>query len=113
MKKWRIRVLVGCACLFTAYVSFCLFRVADELSRFEGVMYESPSSLETGIDSDDLLAYYRSRDLLVVMSMKPFLKNPVRNDVRLYFAFQPKLNTIGADAYASNEFGQWKMKIHN
>lgn len=46
-------------------------------------------------------------------TVRPLLLNPLRKDVRLYFNHHPKINRHSCDAWASNETGEWTVKIHN
>ena len=57
-------------------------------------------------------SFLASVSLQTWRSLRPLLKRPFRNDIRLYFVHEPRLNADGMDAWASNETGTWKLKIH-
>jgi hypothetical protein len=57
--------------------------------------------------------FFVSASLCAWQSLRPLIKNPFRSDIRLYFDHVPKINRGSHDAWASNETGEWRPKIHN
>jgi len=81
---------------------------------YETTVYKYPEVFK--IEGFGAVKFNQNSKLHFWLSLAPLLKNPFRQDIRLYFDHVPKINNYGPDAWAINETGkatEWKLKIHN
>ena len=110
MRRIRITAL-AITVLLACWYGAASFRLLRAHSDFQRARQTQPDTL--GYPNSGMSTFFASSSLRFGHSVGPLLKNPFRNDIRLYFDHKPKFNRLSEDAWASNETGVWQLKIHN
>jgi hypothetical protein len=110
MKRKAYIVAIAVCALAACWIGAASLRLFTAHSEFQNIRKTQPDSL--GYPTSEQEPFFASASLRFQHSVGPLIKNPLRDDIRLYFDRDPKINRYSPDAWASNESGQWELKIH-